>query len=205
MTTAAVDTGPISALIGAPAGEVAGLFAGVSASCLSSSAACPIVVVRGPHDAGPVVVGVDGSPLSEEVLAWAFEEAANRKVPLVALHAWHDGDVAGLFTGEVHCLFPANLCGRTKIAPWGSGSPSRRVSGHDRPRDALTRSVTAPCGAPADPPPRVTMSISPCDRIPSPRTRRCQPSWCGIADVHEPSGDRGRDPKVPSRGVLGPW
>lgn len=137
VTTAAVDTGPISALIGAPAGEVAGLFAGVSASRLSSSAACPIVVVRGPHDAGPVVVGVDGSPLSEEALAWAFEEAANRKVPLVALHAWHDGDVAGLFTGEGALPFPADLCGRTKIASWDSGS---RVGARSTRRCASTRS-----------------------------------------------------------------
>ncbi|MGY6652408.1 hypothetical protein ACXIZN_09540 [Amycolatopsis sp. TRM77291] len=64
VTTAAVDTGPAAALteisghgsllaIGAPAGEIAG----ASASRLSSDAACPVVVVRGPVTPGPLSSG----------------------------------------------------------------------------------------------------------------------------------------------------
>jgi hypothetical protein len=44
-------------------------------------------VVRGtPPDPGRPVVGVDGSPVSEA--AFAFDAAATRHVPLVAVQAW---------------------------------------------------------------------------------------------------------------------
>jgi nucleotide-binding universal stress UspA family protein len=55
----------------------------------------PIAVVRsGDGDAAkstaPVLVGIDGSPASEEATALAFDEASRRGVDLVALHAWSD-------------------------------------------------------------------------------------------------------------------
>lgn len=68
-------------------------------------AACPVVVVRGEQppagqpDQRPVVVGVDGSPLSENALAAAFEEASFRDVDLVAVHIWSDLD-AGAIEGS---------------------------------------------------------------------------------------------------------
>ena len=40
--------------------------------------------------AGPVVVGIDGSPRTEAAIAFAFEEAAVRRSLLVALHTWND-------------------------------------------------------------------------------------------------------------------
>ncbi len=40
--------------------------------------------------AGPVVVGIDGSPRTEAAIAFAFEEAAVRQSLLVALHIWND-------------------------------------------------------------------------------------------------------------------
>ncbi|WP_163507206.1 universal stress protein [Fodinicola acaciae] len=54
---------------------------------------CPLVTV--PHDRpappdGAVVVGVDGSSVSEQATGFAFEEAKLRHCPLVAVHTWSD-------------------------------------------------------------------------------------------------------------------
>ena len=60
---------------------------------------CPVAVVR--DDAlskravhQPVLVGVDGSPTSELALHIGFEEASQRGVSLIALHAWSDSEVS---------------------------------------------------------------------------------------------------------------
>ncbi|MFI0793466.1 universal stress protein [Micromonospora rubida] len=70
-------------------GGFAGLLIGSATVQLSARAACPVLVVRGESRAdGPVVVGVDGSELSTEAVGFAFDEAARRGVPLVAVHTW---------------------------------------------------------------------------------------------------------------------
>jgi nucleotide-binding universal stress UspA family protein len=74
-------------LTGAPLGSVSWQVAG--------HAQGRVVVVRGRwlpvnQSPGPIVVGVDGSPASEAALTFAFEEAALRDVPLVALCALAD-------------------------------------------------------------------------------------------------------------------
>jgi nucleotide-binding universal stress UspA family protein len=75
-------------------GGVTGLLVGSVAIALASHADCPVVLVRGgdesPDPSWPVVVGVDGSPTSEAALAFAYEAAAVRGVPLVAVHTWWD-------------------------------------------------------------------------------------------------------------------
>ncbi|MBW0092176.1 universal stress protein [Pseudonocardia sp. KRD-184] len=74
-------------------GGVAGLLLGSVSAALATHAECPVVVVReeAPGAAGgPVVVGIDGSPESEAATAFAFEAAAARGVPLVAVHSWTD-------------------------------------------------------------------------------------------------------------------
>lgn len=53
------------------------------------------------HTSGPVVVGVDGSPVGDAAIAAAFIEAAERGVELVAVHAWSDWD-SGRFAGHAH-------------------------------------------------------------------------------------------------------
>lgn len=72
-------------------GGFTGLMIGSSAVLLAGRAHCPMVVVRGAEAAtGPVVVGVDGLPTSEEAVAFAFAEASLHDVDLVAVHAWSD-------------------------------------------------------------------------------------------------------------------
>jgi nucleotide-binding universal stress UspA family protein len=70
---------------------------GSVSSGLLHHAQCPVAVVHDPEQAeheirddAPVLVGIDGSPASEAATALAFDEAARRNVPLVALHAWSD-------------------------------------------------------------------------------------------------------------------
>lgn len=71
-------------------GGFTGILTGSTAIATTARAHCPVVVVRGdqPDPALPVVVGVDGSPTSENALAWAYEEASSRGVGLVAVHGW---------------------------------------------------------------------------------------------------------------------
>ncbi|GAA2558681.1 universal stress protein [Pseudonocardia hydrocarbonoxydans] len=73
-------------------GGVTGLLLGSVATALAAHADSPVVVVRGededPDPTAPIVVGVDGSPLSEAALAFAYETAAARGVPLIAVHSW---------------------------------------------------------------------------------------------------------------------
>jgi nucleotide-binding universal stress UspA family protein len=77
-------------------GGFAGLLAGSTAVALGAHASCPVAVIRGPAEdreparSGPIVVGVDGSPVSEAAIAFAYEAAALRGARLVAVHAWSD-------------------------------------------------------------------------------------------------------------------
>ena len=82
--------------------EVAESLLGSIAQRVAARAASPVVVIRTDpetgetRDHGPVWVGLDGSPNSEDALAFAFEEASLRGAPLVAIHSW-DGDAADGF------------------------------------------------------------------------------------------------------------
>lgn len=75
-------------------GALGGVVVGSAVPTVVSQAHCPVAVVRerdGTVPAkGPVVVGVDGSPNSEQAVGLAFEEASFRGAPLVAVHAWSD-------------------------------------------------------------------------------------------------------------------
>jgi nucleotide-binding universal stress UspA family protein len=76
-------------------GGVGSLLIGSVAVALASHAACPIVVVRGPElgtpsESLPVVVGVDSTGNSEAAIAFAFDVADARRVPLIAVHTLWD-------------------------------------------------------------------------------------------------------------------
>ncbi|MGE3286739.1 MAG: universal stress protein [Pseudonocardia sp.] len=78
-------------------GGFAGLLLGSVAADVAARATSPVVVVRVPGgdvapagDDAPVVLGVDGTPASEAAIAFAYEAASIRGVPLVAVHTWWD-------------------------------------------------------------------------------------------------------------------
>lgn len=133
-------------------GGFTGMLVGGTAASVVAHAHCPVAVVRGRHgstavpDSGPVAVGVDGSPNSEQALAIAFEEASLRAAPLVAVHAWTDltyEDTRGTARIPVDPAALAEeeerLLGQ-RLAGWGEKYPDvevRREVVRDRPRHAL--------------------------------------------------------------------
>jgi nucleotide-binding universal stress UspA family protein len=131
-------------------GGFSGLLVGSVAIGLAARAECPVVVVRGERslDAGPVVVGIDGSPNSDAALAFAFEAAASRKVPVIAVHTWTDSVLEaavaplldwGAIEADEHRLLAERLAG------WGTKYPDvevRRVVARDRPAHTLIEQAT---------------------------------------------------------------
>lgn len=74
-------------------GGIPKLLLGSTAEGLAGRAHCPVVVVPDVPEAAadaPIVVGVDGSPVSDAAVAVAFDTASMRDVGLVAVHAWRD-------------------------------------------------------------------------------------------------------------------
>jgi nucleotide-binding universal stress UspA family protein len=70
-------------------GGFTSLLVGSVAVQVAAHAECPVMIARGDLGAGgPVVVGVDGSHVSDLAIAFAVEEAARRGTGLLAVHAW---------------------------------------------------------------------------------------------------------------------
>ncbi|GAA0895976.1 universal stress protein [Pseudonocardia zijingensis] len=112
-------------------GRIAAALAGSVAIGAATHAACPVVVVRGerPDGTAPVVLGVDASPVGEGAIAFAFEAAAARGVPLVAVRT-----SGGRRRGERSAPQWGELDGWTERHP---GVDVRRIVGHDHPAHRL--------------------------------------------------------------------
>ncbi|PXY22322.1 universal stress protein [Prauserella muralis] len=130
---------------------LAGLLIGSTTLALVTHAHCPVVSVRGDYpqvpadDRRPVVVGIDGSPLSERAIGYAFDEACFRGVDLVAVHTFSDAD-ADVFS-EARMYFdwePMRDVEERRLAErlagWREKYPDvavQRVLVKDRPRHEL--------------------------------------------------------------------
>lgn len=77
-------------------GSVRGLFLGSVSVTVAAHFHGRVVVLAGKGGDGPVVVGVDDSPVSDAAVGEAFRQASLRKVPLVAVHTWTPLDVDAL-------------------------------------------------------------------------------------------------------------
>jgi nucleotide-binding universal stress UspA family protein len=90
--SALLGEGPDAALIvlgDRGLGGFSSLLVGSVAVQVSAHATCPVLVARGrERPTGPVVVGVDGSEVSDLAIAFAVEETALRGAELVAVHAY---------------------------------------------------------------------------------------------------------------------
>jgi nucleotide-binding universal stress UspA family protein len=118
-------------------GALARVLLGSISTGLAHHAHCPVAII---HDEdplmahpskAPVVVGVDGSPASEDAVAIAFEQASFRGVDLLAVHAWSD---TGVFE------FPGADWSTLQAA--GEQTLSERLAGwQERYPDVLVRRV----------------------------------------------------------------
>jgi nucleotide-binding universal stress UspA family protein len=137
-------------------GGFAELLVGPIAVTVAAHAHSPVVVVRPPGEqvsprTGPVVVGVDGSATSEAAMAFAFEAAAIRGVPLLAVHTWLDVDSA-----ETWVALPSHVDWAAvqaeaerlladRLAAWQEKYPTvevRPIVEKDRPARALLAHAT---------------------------------------------------------------
>lgn len=132
-------------------GRLSGLLVGSTAFALAGRAPCPVILVRAEPEARtdvPIVVGVDGTTVSEAALAFAFAEASTVGARLVAVHAWAESLFETLIAGEdvarnwdEHRVRAEETLAE-RLAGWQEKYPDVRVereATHERPGRALRR------------------------------------------------------------------
>jgi nucleotide-binding universal stress UspA family protein len=102
-----------------------------------------------PHTNGPVVVGIDGSLASESAIAFAFDAAALRGAPLIAVHAWTDPALDGPVPAYSAVIVDPQPIAESEgallaeqLAGWAGKYPDvpvQQVLAHDRPAPALLK------------------------------------------------------------------
>ncbi|WP_410585794.1 universal stress protein [Amycolatopsis sp. lyj-108] len=116
-------------------GGFTGMLVGSTAVALAHHGHCPIVVARGrrPDDtapeAGPVVVGTDGSPISEAALGFAFDEAKLWNARLTVVRTWSELVDHGAIRPQFLAVDPAEIeaadrkSTEEQVAPWREKCP----------------------------------------------------------------------------------
>lgn len=132
-------------------GGFGSLLLGSAAVALAAHGHCPVVVIHAPTKDGappadgPVVVGVDGTDLSDGAVAFAFQAAAARNVPVLAVHTY-DVEVVGSWGAQLSSLDWDQLHTEEdrrfteRIAPWREKYPqveTRTMVVRGRPADVL--------------------------------------------------------------------
>ena len=135
-------------------GGLSGMVMGSVSAAVVSHAKCPVVVVREDNPVnettkyGPIVVGVDGSDISQKATEYAFAEADARGAELVAVHTWMDMQVQSSLSGltaaqqqweEIEAEQVAMLSDR--LQPMVAQYPNvqvKKVIARDRPVRALS-------------------------------------------------------------------
>lgn len=127
---------------------------GSTRSDLIHRARCAVAFIHNNHSPTarspqePVLVGVDGSPASDQAIEIAFDEASRRGVDLIAFHAWNDeGPIK--FGRPAHAPIEwANFKAEEsevlgeRLAGWGDRYPDvavRKIVAADRPVPGLLR------------------------------------------------------------------
>lgn len=126
-------------VLGTHGGPRVRVAVGSLAAAVAATSPSPVAVIHpGPvASAGPVVIGVDGSPDGRAALACAFQLAAERRCLLLAVHCWtgpvsSGSDSAGFWQGQ-------ELLDR-ELAEWVNKYPEvpvERTLIHDRPAAGL--------------------------------------------------------------------
>ncbi|MGE3621378.1 MAG: universal stress protein [Acidimicrobiia bacterium] len=103
-------------------GGFKGLLLGSVSEKVLENSKVPVAIVRGEPGGGNggVVVGVDGSDLSQLALAWAATEARARQAPLHLVHAWQASLLAAPVTEQVLAVLEE---GAQEIVDTAAGDP----------------------------------------------------------------------------------
>lgn len=128
-------------------GSISSAILGSTVSHVASHAHCPVIVVQalGASD-GPVVVGVDGSTDSEELVGWAMDHASRHGLALEVVHSY----AIPVYPGVVPYVPPVEITTATAgfeqrvtsevLAGWRERYPDVQITtnvAHGRPGPAL--------------------------------------------------------------------
>ena len=139
-------------------GATRGALLGSVSTQVASHSRCPVVVIHEnqptPAADAPVVVGVDGSALSMNAIAYAFDAAAARGVGLTAVHAWWLDYVEGASASAIWTVDWQNMAQEENalvaesLAGWQEKYPDveiTRHSTHGHPVEAVVRQSENAC------------------------------------------------------------
>lgn len=108
-------------------GGFPGMVLGSVGAQVAAHAACPVLVTRPGTLDGPVVLGIDGSASCERAVGFAFEEAAERGVRVIALHTYEPWayDASAGITMDIEAYDPVEERALVSeaLAGWGEKYP----------------------------------------------------------------------------------